>query len=240
MPEAASRARAGKRHCGRPRLTLPLMLLLAFTTGCTNSRELTRDRAAEMIRDSESFRAPITLALKREMDWNVRAQSESESEADARVRAVETYYQVYSEMDVLRQLGLIDLRLVPRRRPEPGYPTWTFSVDPLLTEKGRGAADSGQGVQDKASVRLAEREFVEVTGITKAGGDTARIEYVWKEVPTEAGRAFVPSSPEYQSLPAPLRQALAGRNQTKDFSKVNRATAVFRLYDNGWRLLAAQ
>lgn len=220
---------------------LPLIVvLLAGATGCTNARELTRDRAAEMIRNSEGFRAPVTLALKRETDWNVRAQSEGEPEADAQARAGDVFYQVYSEMDALRHLGLIDVRLSPRRRPEPGYLTWTFSVEPFLTEKGRGVAPGDHGDQAKPSVSIAEREFVEVTGITKAGGDTARVEYTWKEVPTEAGRAFVPGSPENQSLPAPLQQTLAGRNQTKDFSKVKRATAVFRLYDDGWRLLAAQ
>ncbi|HEX8290892.1 MAG TPA: hypothetical protein VF570_03990 [Pyrinomonadaceae bacterium] len=216
------------------------LLLLILAAACTNPRELTRDRAAEMIRNSEGFRTPVMLALKKETDWNVRAQSEGESEADARARAVETYYQVYSEMNALRYLGLIDVHLAPRRRPEPGYPTWTFSVEPFLTEKDRAAAAGGQGDQDKPSVRLAEREFVEVTGITKAGGDTTRVEYTWKEAPTEAGLAFVPGSPEYQSLPAPLQQTLAGRNQTKYFGKVRRAAAVFQFYDGGWRLLAAQ
>src|SRR5215210_9123443 len=102
MPEAASRPRACGRRRDTPRLILPALLLLILAAACTNPRELTRDRAAEMIRNSEGFRTPVMLALKRETDWNVRAQSEGESEADARARAVETYYQVYSEMNALR------------------------------------------------------------------------------------------------------------------------------------------
>lgn len=241
MSEAASQAREADRRRGGPCLTLLAVFLSLAAVGCAGTRELTRPRAAEMIRESEDFRVPVSLPLKREVDWIVRAQSEGEAESEARARAVEKYYQVHSQMDVLRQLGLMDVRATLRRRPETDYLTWVFDVEPLLTEKGaRAAAGGGREGRGGPAVAIAARELIEVTGITGAGGADARAEYRWREVPTEAGRAFVPGSPEHQALPALLRQTLAGRNQTKDFSQVRRGTAVFRLYDDGWRLLSAQ
>ncbi|HWS86433.1 MAG TPA: hypothetical protein VN282_05700 [Pyrinomonadaceae bacterium] len=241
MSEPASHARKVNKQRGRPSLTTLALLLSVAAAGCAGTRELTRIRAAEMISDSEDFRRPVSLPLKREVDWIVRAQSEGETEAEAEARAVEKYYQVHSQMDVLRRLGLMGVRATVRRRPETDYLTWVFDVEPLLTEKGaRVAGGGGREGRGGPAVAIAAKEFIEVAGITEAGGAEARVEYRWREVPTEAGRAFVPGSPEYQALPAPLRQTLAGRNQTKDFSQVKRGAAVFRLYDDGWRILAAQ
>jgi hypothetical protein len=127
-----------------------------------------------------------------------------------------------------------------RERPGENYGVWSFDVEPLLTEKGIELASGGREDQSVPSVRLAQRELVEVTGITKAGDQTAQAEYTWKEEPTAAGLAFSPGSPEHEGLPPALRQALRERNQTKDFDKVRRGRAVFQLYDDGWRLLSAQ
>jgi hypothetical protein len=240
MPGAASRSREVNRRCGRSCLTLLAGLILLTAPGCAGTGELTRDRAAQMIGSSQAFSAPDTLPLEKETGWGLKPLSADEAETEARARAAETYYQAYPQMDVLRRLGLMDVRLVTRKGPGENYGVWSFDVEPFLTQKGEGLASSGREDQGTPSVRLADRELVEVTGITKAGDQTAQAEYTWKEAPTAAGRAFVPGSLEYESLPAALQQALRERNNTKDFDKVRRGRAVFRLYDDGWRLLSAQ
>jgi hypothetical protein len=192
-----------------------------------------------MIGGSQAFSAPVSLPLKKETGWNLRPQSADESETDAQARAAEAYYQAYPQMDVLRRLGLMYVRATVRERPGVNYGVWAFDVEPFLTEKGKELATDGREDQGPPSVILARRELVEVTGITKTG-QTSQAEYTWKEVPTAAGRAFSPGSPEHESLPPPLRQALRDRNQTKDFDKVRRGRAVFQLYDDGWHLLSAQ
>lgn len=218
------------------RVLVPAFMIF-FTASCAGSRELTRERAAEMIANSGDFRAHVALPLKKEVDLIMRAEAE-ESESEARARAVETYYQANPQMDVLRQLGLTNVRAVLRKRPEENYGTWPFDIEPFLTEKGEKTTAGEQDDRSAPSVPLARREFVKVTGITKAGDVLARVQYAWRESPTEAGRAFVPGNPEYERLPASLRQALEQRNQTKDYGKTKRGTAVFQLFDDGWRLLA--
>jgi hypothetical protein len=193
-----------------------------------------------MIGASQAFSAPDSLPLKKETGWELKPLSADETETEARARAAETYYQAYPQMDALRRLGLMDVRVTTRKGPSENYGVWSFDVEPFLTQKGEGLAAGGREDQGAPSVRLADKELVEVTGITKAGDQAAQAEYTWKESPTAAGRAFAPGSPEYEGLPDALRQALMERNQTRDFDKVRRGRAVFRLYDDGWRLLSAQ
>lgn len=240
MSEAASRSREVNRRRGRPRLTLLAGLILLTAPGCAGTGDLTRARAARMIAGSQAFGASDSLPLKKETGWSLKPLSADETETEASARAAETYYQAYPQMDVLRKLGLMDVRVTTRERPAENYGVWSFDVEPFLTRKGEELASGGREDQGAPSVRLADRELVEVTGITKAGNQTAQAEYTWKEAPTAAGRAFHPGSSEYEGLPDTLRQALVGRNQTKDFDKLRRGRAVFRLYDDGWRLLSAQ
>src|SRR5947209_4815031 len=105
MPESASRAQAYDRYGGKSYVTLLTTLLLVSAAGCTNTRELTRNQVAGMLRNSEAFRMSITLALKKEVDWNVRPLSDAEPESAAMNRAAEDYYQAYPQMDVFRRLG---------------------------------------------------------------------------------------------------------------------------------------
>lgn len=97
-------------------------------------------------------------------------------------------------MDVLRRLGLIDVRVVTRKRPAENYGVWSFDVEPFLTQKGAELASGGREDQDAPSLRLADKVLVEVTGITKAGSQAAQAEYTWKESPTAAGRASSPAA----------------------------------------------
>jgi hypothetical protein len=226
-------------HKARIRVLVPAALIF-LAASCAGSRELTRRRAAEMIGSSTDFRAPVSLPLKKETDLLLRPESDGETESQARSRATETYFQANPQMDVLRQIGLVDVRAPLRKTPGENHGVWSFDVEPFLTERGEKTAAAGQVEQARQSLALARREIVEVTGITKSGDAIAQAQYTWREVPTEAGQAFVPGTPEYERLPASLRQALEQRHQTKDYGKTKRGTAVFQLFDDGWRLTAAR
>jgi len=239
MHQTESHTQAGKTRYDRLCFTLLGFFLALSIVGCADTRELTRSKAAEMISGSQAFSAPVLLPLKRETGWNLRPRTADEPEAEAQARAAENYYQAYPQMDVLRRLGLMDVRATTRERPGENYGVWAFDVEPFLTEKGKEVTSGGREDQSAPSVILARRELIEITGITR-DGQTSQAQYTWKEAPTAAGRALVPGSPEHESLPPPLRQALRDRNQTKDFDKVGRGRAVFQLYDDGWRLLSAQ
>jgi hypothetical protein len=240
MPEAASPSREVNGRRNRPYLTLLTGLLFLIGPGCAGTGELTRTQAAELIGGSQTFSIPVSLPLKTETGWNLRPLSADEPEAEAQARAAENYYQAHPQMDALRRLGLMDVRATTREKPGENHGVWAFDVEPLLTEKGKDLASGDREDQGVPSVILARRELVEVTGIIKAGDQTAQTEYTWKEAPTAAGCALSPGSPEHESLPAALRQTLRERNQTKDFDKVRRGRAAFQLYDDGWRLLSAQ
>lgn len=240
MPQMESQTQADNMRRSGPCFTLLIFFFSLSVIGCASTREMTRSRAAEMLGSSEAFGASVSLPLKKETGWNVRPLSADEPEAEAQSRAAETYYKAHPQMDVLRRLGLMGVRLTVREWPGENYGVWSFDVEPFLTEKGKELSSDGREDRGAPSVRLAQRELVEVTGITKAGDKTAQAEYTWKEAPTAVGRAFAPGSPEHESLPAELRQALRERNQTKDFDKVRRGRAVFQLYDDGWHLLSAQ
>jgi hypothetical protein len=221
------------------RVLVPAALIF-LAAGCAGSRELTRGRAAEMVGNSTDFRAPVSLPLKKETDLLLRPESDGETESQARFRATETYFQATPQMDVLRQIGLVDVRAAIRKRPGENHGVWSFDVEPFLTERGEKTAAAWQVEQAGQSIALARREIVEVTGITKSGDAAAQAQYTWRETATEAGQAFVPGTPEYERLPASLRQLLEERHQTKDYGKTKRGMAVFQLFDDGWRLTAVR
>lgn len=222
-------------------LILVSATLIFLATSCgAGSRELTRGRAAAMIGSSTDFRAPVSFPLKKETGLLLRPESDGEIESQARARAIETYFQANPQMDVLRQIGLMDVRAALRKRPEENYGVWSFDVEPFLTERGEKAVAAEQVEEAGQSVALARREVVEVTGITKTTDVVAQAQYTWSEAPTEAGQAFVPGTPEYERLPASLRQALEQRHQTKDYGKTRQGTAIFQLFDDGWRLTAVR
>lgn len=189
IPEAASRACAGRSFCCGIHFALFwAIILIAPSAGCSGSRELTRSRAGDLIRDSGDFRRPISVALPGKREQPTRAQSTDEPEAAARERAFDEYARSHVEMAVFRHLGLIDFRAALVERPSPEHEWWRFSVEPALTEKGEGeAAEESEGKGRKGIV-ISRRDLIEVTGLTTPATGAARAEFTWKEVPTPAGR----------------------------------------------------
>jgi len=229
-------------------LLLAIAALLVVTPGCS-AQGLDRPGAKKLIEESEKFKAPVVVALKIEDDVRLFPQSPGETEEAMRDRALRNYLLSNPTLAILRHLGYVKADATVVRPYEVknvrGFPVkspWILKIEPAPTEKGRSLMRSQGGLGDNAAV-LARREVIEVTGVRERAGQAAA-DFTWKTVPTEAGKALDPSSDVFNGLPQELRNALTksrdvgpfGRSATQDWSRVNKATADFRKYDDGWRL----
>lgn|ERR1041384_303081 len=252
------------------RKLLFIFLAASLTFGCGDSKKLTRDRALALIHEVKEFKEPTTILLKSDEHVLVNAKAVDEPEQAAQARAVTEFFRSYPSMAVLRHLGLIDVKVITLQRPQaikgPQFPIrrpdgtvvttppvrlpnelqgWRFKVEPYLTEKGQQAA-VGVPSNNGQALPLYRREILEITGLTAAQAGQAQAELTWKTVPTPIGEAFDPASATYQSLPEDLRRALTerqgifGNTTAVSFGQTRRSTAVFRLYDDGWRLAGIQ
>lgn len=232
------------------RLTLLLAIaaVLVAAPGCS-AQGLGRPGAKKLIEESEKFKAPVAVTLKVEGDVRLFPQSPDEIEREVRERALRNYLSSNPAVAVLRYLGYVQADATVVRAYEEknvrGFPVkspWVLKIEPALTEKGKSLAAS-HGVTGGNAVVLARREVVEVTGVRERAGQAAA-DFTWKLAPTEAGKAFDPTSDIFRNLPQELRDALTksrgvgpfGRAATQDWSLVNKATADFQKYDDGWRL----
>jgi len=243
IPGAASQARAGRSSYRAILLTVFwISILIALPAGCSGSRELTRSRAGDLIKLSNDFRRPVSVALLGKRDQPTRSQSTDEPEDEARGRAFDEYARSHVQMALFRHLGLIELRATLIERPSPEHGWWRFSVEPVLTEAGeREAVEESEG-RDRKEIIIARRELIEVTGLTASAGGATRAEFTWKEVPTTAGEALDPTSDTYKALPEWIRSGLArpssgmGKGLEHKYGVVRKGTAVLQLYDEGWRV----
>ena len=93
---------------------------------------------------------------------------------------------------------------------------------------------------------MFRKEVVEVTGITKIDEGNAQVEFTWKAVPTPLGEAFDPTSATFKGLPADLQQVItqprgfSGKKLAQSYGKARRSTALLKLYDDGWRVVAVE
>jgi hypothetical protein len=248
----------------------PLLLIVIFVSvSCSNSQELTRSRAASLIRESKDFKEPATVSLKSNNDIPVQAKSEEDLETDAQVQAVEAFLGDHPEMAVLRHLGLVEVKTTtikrpvaikppefPVKRPEgittkvsPRLPTkfepWRFKIETVFTEKGKQLVGQTQGGV-REGIPIFWREVIEVTGITSNQGGQAQAEFTWRTTPTKIGEVFDPTSEAFKALPENLQRTvrehhgLFSNTAAKSFGSVNRSVGIFRRYDDGWRLSAIQ
>lgn len=216
--------------------------LAAFYAGCSASRELTRTRAAALIRDSEEFRHPVSVPLPGEREQPVRALPPGESEEAAGGRALDEYARSHVEVAAFRQLGLVDLRATLVEGPSPEHAWWRFSVEPVLTEKGEKEGVGEPGGKGRNGIVIARRELIEVTGLTAPKEGEARSDFTWKEVPTTAGEAFDPTTDTHGGLPKWIRRGMAGpasglgKGLERKYGVTRKGAALLRLYDDGWRV----
>lgn len=239
-----------KNSATERRLTLLLAIaaVLVVAPGCS-AQGLGRPGAKKLIEESEKFKAPVVVALKVEDDIRLFPQSPDEIEQEVRDRALRNYLSSNPALAVLRHLGYVKVDATVVRAYEEknvrGFPVkspWVLKIEPAATEKGRRLMGSQGGLGDNTVV-LARREVIEVTGVRERAGQAAA-DFTWKTVPNEAGKAFDPSSDIFKGLPQELRDALTksrgigpfGHSATQDWSRLNKATADFQKYDDGWRL----
>lgn len=242
MAGVASPTRADRLRPGRGLLTAPAIAVLsALTLSCAGSGELNRTAAADLIRDSEEFRRPVTVTLLGKREWPTEARSADEPEGEARARAADGYARTIPEVAAFRHLGLLDFRARLVEGPSPAHAWWRFELEPVLTEKGEQAAAGAGGTRQK-EIAVARRELVEATGVTSPQAGAAQAEFTWRQVPTPAGEVFDPEGQTFKSLPGWLRQLIEGppggfgRSAVRRYGSVGKGRALLRRYDDGWRV----
>lgn len=170
---------------------LALALCLCAALACSPRDFLTRRLAADLISGSEIFKAPQIFWLKTgpvsNKDFNA------------------------PEALVLQRRGWIigtETKCPPGLEPPP---CWDVVLSPLGVGTFRPLIGPDAG--NLVAVRVARRELIDITGISKSG-NAAEIEFTWRWNPiNEVGSALNDRGVRYRS------------------------TVAFRSYDDGWRLV---
>ena len=170
---------------------LALALLLCTALACSPRDFLTRRLAADLISGSEIFKAPQVYWLKTGPVSNKDFNS--------------------PEALVLQRRGWIigtETKCPPGLEPPP---CWDVVLSPLGVGTFRPLIGPDAG--NLVAVRVARRELIDITGISKAGS-AAEVEFTWRWNPiNEVGSALNDRGVRYRSIVA------------------------FRSYDDGWRLV---
>ncbi|MBI3644959.1 MAG: hypothetical protein HY233_03200 [Acidobacteriales bacterium] len=176
----------------RPPKALLLALMLCSAVACSPRDFLTRRLAADLISASDAFKAPQVFWLRTGIVSNKDFNS--------------------PDSLVLQRRGWI---IGTQQKCPPGVdppPCWDIVLSPhgvdtfrsLILESAHGGA--------LVPIRVARRELVDITGISKAG-NFADVEFLWHWVAmNEVGSALYDSGVHYRS------------------------TVGFRSFDDGWRI----
>ena len=246
-----------------------MFCVVALSSNCAQSKDLSRSRALTLISNSKEFKEPGAVALRDDYgEVSVPARSEDEEASIAQPRAVEAFLDNHPALAVLQHLGLLEVSAQATQKPKvikapeirvekPDGTTarsplghdslapWKFLIRVSLTDKGRKAVGS-----HGRTIPLYTRQVVDVTGIVTTQNGGAQAEFTWRAMPTSVGESFDPTSEAYKNLPPELQQGLKKptgplqRTPLADTSEVNTAirkgAAFFQRYDDGWRLTSIQ
>ncbi|HEV2352244.1 MAG TPA: hypothetical protein VG028_20615 [Terriglobia bacterium] len=173
-----------------------LMLLI----GC-GSKNLTRGKAADLIKNAEF--AGDELKAKQE-EYTLTLQSDhwvmNPDEEKRALRGVVASGWVNADFHRCAHQGL-------------GFGE-AICLQTTLTDKGRQASKSWNKLQFGGwKLITSTAELIEVTGISTPTATEAEVEYTWRSVPTDDGKAL--------GIPA---------------SKTRTASADLQLFDDGWRV----
>jgi hypothetical protein len=173
--------------------TLGLGLLLCLASACSPRDFLTRRLAADLISGAEGFRTPQVFWLKTGIVSNKDFNS--------------------PESLVLQRQGWIigtPVNCSPGVEPSP---CWDVVLSPIGVETFRPLIPNSMRASGLVSVRVARRELLEITGISKTG-NFADVDFTWHWIASnEVGTALYDSGVRYRS------------------------TVTFRSYDDGWRVV---
>jgi hypothetical protein len=175
----------------RTKTIILLGVLLCLTLACSRRDFLTRRLAAELISGSEVFNAPQVFWLKTGTVSN----------------------QEFTSPDslVLQRRGwIIGIQKDCLPNVEPA-PCWDVVLSPAGVDTFRPLIHNAP--EGLVSIKVARRELVGITGISKAG-NFADVEFTWHWISmNEVGAALYDSGVHYRS------------------------TVAFRSYDDGWRVV---
>jgi hypothetical protein len=175
----------------RTRITIALGVLLCLTAACSPRDFLTRRLAADLISSSDVFSAPQVFWLKTGIISNKEFNS--------------------PDSLVLERRGWIIG--VPKDCPPHVQPPpcWDVILSPVGVDTFRPLIHNAP--EGLAQLKVARRELVGITGISKAG-NFADVEFTWHWISlNEVGAALYDSGVRYRS------------------------TTAFRSYDDGWRVV---
>jgi hypothetical protein len=169
-------------------------LVLCSTLACSPRDFLSRRLARDLIAGAEAFKSAQIFSLKSGVVSNQEFNS--------------------PESLVLQRRGWI---IGTEKKCPPGVqpaPCWDVVLSPAGVDVFKPLVQSdATGI---IPIRVARREVVDITGISKAG-TFADVEFTWHWVPTnEVGKTLYDTGMRY------------------------RATVGFRCYDDGWRVLTEQ
>ena len=239
-----------------------LTVIGIFTAAC-GSKELSRSQVRELIEASNDFNQPYILTLTQGQPSIAGqgslpvSEGKIETPAEAGQRRIKTYFELYPQVAVANHLGLVEPRVKSKdaEQPKPiswmDTPVWWFDEKYAATEKGRDLWKDIKLPPSEGAIPLAVKEFIEVTGITRQGENAAQAQFAWKFVPNETARYFDSSAAGFKTLPVDLQTAMLGRQPAtitnrnpqdvtiKFSADPRRGQALFRRYDDGWRLESA-
>lgn len=161
-------------------LALALIAMLALAnTACTQRDFLTRHSAADIISNSDSFRAQQEFWL--------------------RTGIISNKDYLSPEYLVLQHRGWITGVNVPCSPDVAPPPCWDVALTPLGVGAFRDLVPNAATVSRYFSVPTSRRELVSVTGISKEG-NFADVDFLWKWVPlNEVGEALAGGGVHYRS-----------------------------------------
>lgn len=232
-----------------------IAVYLPIVTAC-QSKELTRAGAEKMITSSREFKGIISFDYINQSlrDYKNKgssvANSADEPEAATVQNRINDYFREAPGVGIADHFGLVKAE-VKRINDKPeilssltpsGF--WHFDERYTLTEKGKKYwSDYGLPVQDTV-IPTAKKEFINVTGITKTGETEADVEFTYRWLPNELGKALDPSTEEFKRLPENLRKNLTEVDSYAvslfiiNWGNERPARAQFKRYDDGWRLIS--
>jgi hypothetical protein len=163
----------------RKHLIPVVFALLAALTACTSRDFLTRRLAADLITNSDNFKAV-------EKFWLRTGTTSNEDYASP-------------EYMVLQRRGWITAASVPCAPDDKVSACWDVALTPLGVGVFRDLIPAGSEQSQYFSVPVARRELVRVSGITKSAG-SAEVEFFWKWIPmNEVGQALYAEGLQYKS-----------------------------------------
>ena len=230
---------------------------LLFTTISCSSDELNRSEAGKMLSESKDFRQPAVIefvqgghALVGRGQGAIESTSADEPEAEAVSRRIAEHYAANPRMELADHFGLIKAE-VKRTNDNPDPRTsvssfWYFNERYVVTDKGKKMWEDLNLPVSETAVPIAEKEFIEVTGITKQNDNTIQVDYKWRWKPNEIGRSLDSSSAEFKALPEKTKSDLlappalyTSRDRTTSWTVEQQAKAKVQKYDDGWRVVSA-